>query len=503
MRLSGLFARAGVHRAEHVSVARDFSVYSALNIVSLVLLLGTGLVLRRYLGLYLAGVWTALEVLPAYAGYAHLGTLNAAERELPFLLGARRTSDFEKLKHTLFWLSHGLGALLAIGLVVTAFVMQPRVERPFFIGLLVYAPLLWAQILATYYLLLFRARQRFVVLSTRQAFANLLKAALTIGLGYAFGLYGVFAALLTATMIQLVLFHTAVDEHFERTFDASLLRPLLVDGVPMLVGTVAFETMRNTDRIVIGAVLGLQALGVYSITQIVCQGVYYVPNALSTVMYPRFQERYGQTQTAQSLQKFVELPLHVLGDVLLAGITVLMIALPPAIRAFFPAFEGTIAPLRIMLVGTYFLCLATPAGQLLLTIHKQVPALIIGVPAMGLAVAGAYAGARYGLAGVAAGVAFACLVEFVAVNAYAFSHFTGGLSVVARLASIVGKAAIWLGAALLINRYVPAGPAPIAVVGGWQLLLVGLLTLPLLAHAAGRIQALRAPESIDNPRIGD
>jgi O-antigen/teichoic acid export membrane protein len=292
-----------------------------------------------------------------------------------------------------------------------------------------------------------------------------------------------------------VLFHTAVDERFERTFDASLLCPLLADGVPMLIGAVAFETMRNTDRIVIGAVLGLEALGVYSITQIVCQGVYYVPNALSTVMYPRFQERYGQTQTAQSLQKFVELPLHVLGDVLLAGITVLFVALPPAIRAFFPAFEGTIAPLRIMLVGTYFLCLATPGGQLLLTIHKHVPALFIGVPAMGLALAGAYVGARYGLAGVAAGVASACLVEFVAVNAYAFSHFTGGLSIAARLTSIVGKAAIWLGAALLIARYVPAGPAPIAVVGGWQLLLVSLLTLPLLAHAAGRIQALRAPGS--------
>jgi O-antigen/teichoic acid export membrane protein len=196
-------------------------------------------------------------------------------------------------------------------------------------------------------------------------------------------------------------------------------------------------------------------------------------------------------------------PLHVLGDVLLAATTVLVVALPPAIRAFFPAFEGTIAPLRFMLVGTYFLCLATPAGQLLLTIHKHVPALFIGVPAMVLALAGAYVGARYGLVGVAAGVAFACLAEFVAINAYAFSHFTGGLSIVARLSSIVGKAALWLGAALLIDRYIPAGPAPIAVVGGWRLVLVSLLTLPLLAHGLSRIHALRAPESIDKPGTGD
>jgi O-antigen/teichoic acid export membrane protein len=503
MALSGLFARAGVHRAEHVSVARDFSVYTAVNIASLVLLLGTGLVLRRYLGLYLAGIWTALEVLPAYAAYAHLGTLNAAERELPFLIGAGRTEDFDKLKHTLLWLSHGLGALLAAGLVIAALALQARVERPFFVGLLVYAPLLWAQILATYYLLLFRARQRFVELSTRQAIANLLKALLTIGLGYAFGLYGVFAALLLATTVQLVLFHTALHETFERRFDAGILRPLLVDGVPMLVGAVAFETMRNTDRIVIGAALGFEALGVYSITQIVCQGVYYVPNALSTVMYPRFQERYGRTQSAQSLQKFVEVQLHVLADVLLAGTIVLLVALPPAIRAFFPAFEGTIAPLRVMLVGTYFLCLAPPAGQLLLTIHKQVPALLIAVPAMLLALAGAYVGSRAGLVGVAIGVSLACFVEFLALNTYAFSHFAGGLSIARRLLSLAGTAALWIAAALVVERYVPAGPGPIAVVGGWRVLVAALLGVPLLVRSARRIRALQVPQSVDITGSGD
>ena len=72
-----------------------------------------------------------------------------------------------------------------------------------------------------------------------------------------------------------------------------MIAPLLTDGMPMLAGAVAFETIRNADRIVIGSMLGFAALGVYSVTQLVCQGVYYLPNALSTVMYPRFQERFG------------------------------------------------------------------------------------------------------------------------------------------------------------------------------------------------------------------
>ena len=45
---------------EHVSVARDFS-FSTINSLSLVLLIATGLLLRRYLGPYLSGIWVALD----------------------------------------------------------------------------------------------------------------------------------------------------------------------------------------------------------------------------------------------------------------------------------------------------------------------------------------------------------------------------------------------------------------------------------------------------------
>jgi O-antigen/teichoic acid export membrane protein len=304
---------------------------------------------------------------------------------------------------------------------------------------------------------------------------------LTVAGGYAFGIYGVFAALLTASIIQLLLFHHGLAERFERRFDLALLGPLLVDGMPMLAGAVAFETIRNADRIVIGSVLGFTALGVYSVTQIVCQGIYYLPNALSTVMFPRFQARYGET---------------------LAAISVLLVALPPAIRAFLPAFADTIPPLRVMLVGTYFLCLSPPAGQFLLTVRKQTPALFVALPATAVALGGAYLGAASGLVGVAAGVASACFVEFVGINVYALSHFADARSIAGQVLGIAATAALWIAATLLIERIVPEGPGVTSVIGGWRLLAVGLLAVPLLARAARRIRALQTPGPIDNLRAG-
>jgi O-antigen/teichoic acid export membrane protein len=231
--------------------------------------------------------------------------------------------------------------------------------------------------------------------------------------------------------------------------------------------------------------------------------VYYLPNALSTVMYPRFQERYGETQSAASLRTFVELPLRVLADGLLAATVVMLVALPPLIDAFLPAFEGTIAPLRVMLVGTYFLCLAPPAGQFLLTVHKQTTSLFIALPATALALGAAYVGARFGLVGVAWGVTIACLAEFAGINAYAFSHFAGRSATARLLGGILGTAVLSLAATLAIERFVPAGPYPMAVVGGWRLLAVSLFAVPLLMRAAHRIRALQAPASVDTVAPGD
>jgi len=141
--LRGLFARLGVHRREHVSVARDFS-FSGLNSVSLVLLLSTALVLRRYLGPYLTGIWTGLELLPTYVGtYGHFGVLTAAERELPFLVGARRTEDFERLKHTLFWFTHASGLLLAALLAARRQRSEMAAAAPVFCCMVMLSPLAW------------------------------------------------------------------------------------------------------------------------------------------------------------------------------------------------------------------------------------------------------------------------------------------------------------------------------------------------------------------------
>ena len=147
--MNRLLGRLGVQRREHVSVARDFSIYSVVNIASLLLLNLTTFWVLRTLGPDLAGIWTALDLLPGYATYAHLGVLNAAERELPYLLGAGRPRDFDALKDTLRWMTHALGALLSTIVVLGALAYRSRLRHETVVGLLIFAPCIWAQLVAT------------------------------------------------------------------------------------------------------------------------------------------------------------------------------------------------------------------------------------------------------------------------------------------------------------------------------------------------------------------
>jgi len=481
-------------RSDHFAVARDFSVYSAVNVVSLVLQLGTALALRRFLGPVLAGVWITLDVLPNYAQYAHLGVLNSAERDLPFLLGGGRMEEFERRKHTLFWLTHALGGGMSVVLLIAAVAYRPRIRQTeLFVGLLAYAPILWLQILAAYYVVLYRARKRFVLLSTRQGTINLTRAVLTLALGYTFGLYGIFAALVAAAAVQAVLLHKGLDEDFAALFDRRILSPMLVAGLPMLLGGIAFETIRNADRFLILRLFGLEAVGIYSVVPVVCQGVFYVPNTLSLVMYPRFQERFAIAQTVRSLRRFVLLPLHVLSNILAAGILVLMIALPPMLSAWLPDYAASMTALRVMLVATYFLCLSPPAGQLLLTVHKQNDVLFIAIPSTVLAMVAGYLGARYGLTGVCAGITVGCFAHFAAINIYALLQ-VGELSeaigpvVLASIKMAAAAAAYWT-----IERVIPSGPARLDIIGGWRLAAALLVAAPFIASAASQVRAAASP----------
>ena len=153
--------------------------------------------------------------------------------------------------------------------------------------------------------------------------------------------------------------------------------------------------------------------------------------------------------------------------------------------------------MRILLVGTYFLCLTPPASQLLLTVRKQMHALFISVPGVALGFGAALIGSRYGLSGVAIGVSLVFFAEFVAVNAYAFSHFCGARDIVVLIGRITLTAAVLVLVALAVESFVPAGPPLVAWFGGWRVLVISLAVLPLLVRSARRIRAIQIPDSVD------
>jgi O-antigen/teichoic acid export membrane protein len=450
----------GPRDRERERIARDFSVYSAVNLASVALLLATGLALRRHIGPTLAGIWTALELLPVYAANAHLGIFSAAERELPFLLGAQREPEFERLRGSVLRVARILAAAAALLTIVAALVLEPRVSRELFVGLLAYSGIVAAQILINYDIILLRARQRFVTLSSRQGMGNLAKAGFVIGGGYLGGVYGIYGGLLAAGALQWALFRRAVrDSGTPRLPEGSSGRsdwdpilPLLRQGLPILAGALAFDTLRNADKMVIGGLLGATALGVYSVPALICQGLFFLPNALSVVLYPRLQQRYGATGDPQALQRFVLLPTQLLADGLLVVVSFIYLVGPTGIAWALPEYGGAENALRFLLFGTYFVSLTQFAGQFLLTIRKQVPSLYVMIPSTALAFALCAAGARWGATGVAAGTTAASFVLFLAINGYAARHFESPRS----LKRLVGRIVLSAGACAMVLAIVEA-----------------------------------------------
>jgi O-antigen/teichoic acid export membrane protein len=455
--------------SEHLAIVRDFSWYSIANVLSLLLLLGTALLLRRYLGPYFAGIWTALELIPLYATYAHVGVLSAAERELPYLAGAGRTEDLRRHRSTVYWFAQMLGAGAGLAVAAAGVLLRDRVSHESSTGLIVYGWLVYVQVVSSCYLVFYRTAKRFVALSSRQAVANVAKAAATLAGGAAAGIYGVYAGLAVGAAIQLWLLRAAVDERLPWRFDRRVLRPLVQAGFPILAIGVAFDTMRTADRLGIAAVLGAEPLGVYSVAALVAQGLFYLPNALTIVLYPRLQERFGATGDPATLRRMLELPLSVVSDALLIVCAATAILLPPFVRVWMPQFTDAVRPAMILLVAVYFASLSTFPAQTLLTLRAEGRLLLVSVAAMLAALGGAWWAARSGLTVVAAVVGAAAVAYCLLVNAAALRALS-----TARWASRLGALSGRPTAALLAVVAIALAPGP---EHWWRPLVIALLAL--------------------------
>lgn len=477
-------------------VIRDTVRYATRVALAQCVLFVGGFAVARFLGPTHYGLWSGLQLILLYASYSQLGMVNALNRELPFRRGKGESAQAEQVRSTT------LGGVLVTALVASGAILAystiaaSRYSPLVILGLRFVGLLVILQQIYGYSEICFRTNHEFGVVSKLRLYRTVLDVSLAVFLTYSFDLAGrLWAATLTFTVIlAYILWQHPVP--FRPALDPKEAAKLIAIGFPIMMVGLVYSLLQSIDRVLILAFLNPTHLGYYAIGLTAASVLAILPGVAGEILYPRFAERYGATNSPSELKEYVLTPTYLLAHLLPLFQGTIYLLIPYVILTALPKYALAIRPARILVMGSFFFAVAGFASDFLNTINKQAMNLMAQIASLAIAISSTYAVLRlgWGIQGVALATVLTSLLYSIALLGYVLlRHFATPLDSLKILWNLYLPFGYCLALLLLIDL-VPDGAAgqgipslPLVLL---KVVIFTLFVFPLIAQANRRVSFL-------------
>lgn len=404
------------------AILRQSSKLSGANLAGAVLSLGENIVVARVLAPALLGNIGFLMLWSQYASFVRPGFWSAAYREIPTLLGQRRTEDAITIQNaglTADWV--WLVVPVSVMLVASAFFDDPLLRVGLWLTAAAFvATTLFSSVTEVHWL-----HQRFGLITRIRVASRLLTPAIGVALVFAFGVYGVlWKLLLVPLLLAVAVARYGPSIGFRWTWNRALLVKLLQVGIPLSLISLFAAGFRIVDRTVVSAWLSREDLGYLTFALLYINLTISFITDFGSVLQPVFWTELGRAGDVRRVRQTVERLALLILVAATAAATLLQAAFPAFVYWFTPRYEAAIPTFEVLAFTTATLT-ATIMPSLVLessVVGRQgaaAAAWAISVAVnVGLAIAAVRAG--YGLVGVAWATVFAQC--FIVVLLYGFVH---------------------------------------------------------------------------------
>lgn len=409
-----------------------------------------GILLAGVLGPQAFGVWALFRLILTYGNFAGLGLLRGLELEV-----ARAGADRDDARRRA-WGRTAAGCVLAIFgcLAAAALIAGGLVREPW------QRQLLWAvavglllERLWFYGLSFMRASgslRDFALLELAQAAAQLV---LTLGLGYLFGLGGAFVGFALANLLALFLLRGRAPLRPE--LDPARLKAMLAVGLPLSLSQLLSAMLATVDRIVVGAWLGLAALGHYAFAVSVASLGVSAALVVQTVVFPdvygRLDREGAAGITREHLERTIRPFVLLLSPLVGAGVLVLGLV----IARLLPQYAAAAAPAAVFVFTGVAQGVVSLAMVAVVAARRQslLPLFTLAALAVNAGLATATLALGFGMLGLATGAVVARLL-YAAGVVMLVAHGAGAAPLPAALRTLWPVA--WCAAATaLVSGLVP------------------------------------------------
>jgi len=411
--------------SEKRGIAKDTFFYTISQIISQGIGFVTSIVIRNALGPLFMGIWSALRVVLDYTQYSGLGMTSAAYCEIPYLKGAGKLEEAEKVKNLTFTFTMVVSSFIAIMIFVSSFFLAKRYEPYVINGLRVVALGTILTFLYSFLSVILRAEKKFVSISKAMVLNAALALIFAVTLVTRYKIYGMYAGFLLALVTTSIFILVNDNIKFRFYFNTKHLMKLMAIGLPLFFNGIFYIIYISSDKILILKLIGTEALGYYSLAMLVSSTIDSFPRLFGIVIFPRAQEKYGEVQSYEYIKKYVEKPTKLFFYMSVIFLGYAYFAISGLVPYIMPKFTPGILSAKILLCGVIIFMLIVFSETFIVVIRKQlylIPILLIST-AIGITASYILIKKGFGISGVSAGMSVSYIMYFIIVSGFATGHF--------------------------------------------------------------------------------
>lgn len=395
------------------------------------------------------GLWRVSGVALRLSVESHAGALSALAVLGPVNRGAGRIDEARAVERSavsltlLLALAAALISAGALGLVGGAPLYAAA-------GLLGVTVVLQQQFFADTSVL--RSRSVFGRVAASQAAFAVVHLAGLLWLVPSHFLTGAMASWAAALLVAVVVMRVRAAEPMPPPRPAAVGADLVRRGMSTYLVGLTFVVLLQSDQVIVGALLGAEALGHYGLLTRLGAALLFLPDAFGGTLLPFAGEKYGRSgEDPASLARLAEGSVRRLAILSAAGLAVALAGADVIVTRVLPNYAPALAPVRWYLGGVYVLALTYPMRFLLVTIGAGRPALFVQLAALAVAVgleSAACVGGT-GLPGVAAASALAAVLLLGGLLAVGAAR---GLLLARTSLRLFAEAAVFAAAAFVLDE---------------------------------------------------
>ncbi|MFA6601151.1 MAG: oligosaccharide flippase family protein [Candidatus Omnitrophota bacterium] len=434
-------------------IISDASLYSMMSVLTQIITLVAGILTRRFLGPVQTGIWSLLQIILVYSAYVPLGVTEATSREIPFYHGKGDYAKADEIKNVIYSFSTVMSALVAIGCVVYALFMHGSLRPELFYGLLMMGVLVMLQRSSNLHISFLRGYKLFSIAAVQMVLSAIVNALLVVFFTMRFKVYGFMVAMALSFVFNVAYIHFRHRFSFRWNFDFRRIWDLIQYGFPLILVSLLSTIFLTIDKLMIAKILGVEALGLYSVALLAYTYLHNLPNSIGIVLIPNFHQKFGETQNAEGLKGYLEKSTQVFEVIMPLLIATGWFFIPYFARLVLPDFEGSIPPMKYLITSVFWVALIHPYSYFLVVIRKQVLLLPIIGGACALAfLANLFSLTHgFGILGVGIATTFVYFCNFTATYFLACRWLYPAGVTWRRYVLLLFKYGLMVGALLLLN----------------------------------------------------